>query len=230
MSHHVMIPTHTAIVKIHGLLDKIDRLCLPETSRRDVESILVRQASREIDRALPRQAGHGRRTAATAIILGQAAGLNASAAHQLKLAAYLHDIGLLTLPDLLAEGRSQHDPEDYITIQNHPRLGAQVLEPFSFLRDASVIIAHHHERWDGTGYPYGIRGPFIPWEARILSVADAFDAIEVPGADSLDLRNHVAYRIIRVGAGTQFDPSIVTLLGDALENRAITARMERVDD
>jgi HD-GYP domain-containing protein (c-di-GMP phosphodiesterase class II) len=194
------------------LLHKIDRLQLPASSRRDVESILVRQVSKEIDHALPWQAGHGRRTAIVALVIGRAMALDAGALHALKLAALLHDIGLLMLPPPLAARRGFVESESYVAIQNHPRQGASLLEPFSFLRDASIIIAHHHERWDGAGYPYGIRGQFIPLGARILSIADAFDAIRIPQISHFATRNQIALRIIRVASGTQFDPELVDVL------------------
>lgn len=200
---------HPAVLKIQALLGKIDRLSLPAASRRDVESILVRQAGKEIDRAIPWQAGHGRRTATIAVQLGQAAGLTADELHDVKLAALLHDIGLLMLPAHLTNTAGPLDAEAYVAVQNHSRLGANLLEPFSFLRTASVLIAHHHERWDGTGYPYGIRGEFIPSGARILAIADAFDAIQVPDVTSRDVRNAVATRILLVAAGSQFDPQLV---------------------
>ena len=128
--------------------------------------------------------------------------------HDLKLAALLHDIGLLMLPQELASGGNILDSESYVTVQNHPRLGASLLEPFFFLREASVLIAHHHERWDGSGYPYGIRGTFIPLGSRILAIADAYDAIKVPDADDA-VRNQVALRILLVASKTQFDPDLV---------------------
>jgi HD-GYP domain-containing protein (c-di-GMP phosphodiesterase class II) len=194
------------------MLRKIDRLRLPLTSRRDVESILVRQVSKEIDRALPWQAGHGRRTAAISLMIGQVVGLTPCELHDLKLAAFLHDIGLLMLPAHLTAGQDPLEPESYVAIQNHSRIGATLLEPFSFLKEASILIAHHHERWDGSGYPYGIRGQFIPLGARILSVADAFDAIRIPEVSNPIVRNTIALRIIRVAAGTQFDPELVEAL------------------
>jgi response regulator RpfG family c-di-GMP phosphodiesterase len=212
MEQRVCEHIHPGILTIQAMLRKIDCLRLPNASHRDVESILVRQVGKEIDRALPWQAGHGRRTAAISGLIGLAVGLTSGELHDLKLAALLHDIGLLMLPHDLTMGVNRLDPESYITVQNHPRLGAMLLEPFFFLRKASVLIAHHHERWDGFGYPYGIRGRFIPLESRILSIADAFDAIQVPDVPCPDTRNKIALRILRVASGTQFDPELVDVL------------------
>jgi len=206
----------TWLSRIIAMLSKIDSLRLPPRSRRDVESILVRQITKEIDRALPWQAGHGRNTAGIALMIGQAMALDADALHNLKLAAFLHDIGLLTLSPHLTESRGSLEPESYVAIQHHARLGAILLEPFSFMREASILIAHHHERWDGSGYPYGIRGAYIPLGARILAIADAFDAIVVPEVSERSLRNRIAMKIIRVASGTQFDPRMVQLLDSCL--------------
>lgn len=208
MKQRVREHIHPGIITMQAMLRKIDRLRLPPASRRDVESILVRQVSREIDRALPWQSGHGRRAAAISLLIGQTVGLTSCELHDLKLAAFLHDIGLLMLPRDLAIGVNTLDSDSYATVQNHPRLGASLLEPFFFLREASVLIAHHHERWDGSGYPYGIRGTFIPLGARILAIADAYDSIKVPGTDPAG-RNRVAFRILRVASSTQFDPALV---------------------
>jgi HD-GYP domain-containing protein (c-di-GMP phosphodiesterase class II) len=213
-----------AVPTIQSLLGKIDRLRLPAASRRDVESILVRQVSTELDRALPWQTGHGTRTAAIAGLMGQSLGLSDTELHDLTLAALLHDIGLLMLPAELRQGGKAHDPASYVAIQNHSRLGANLLEPFAFLRDASVLVAHHHEWWDGSGYPYGLRGPFIPLGARILAVADAFEAIQVPRVADWSLRDRIALRILRVASGTQFDPTVVTTLAAAMEGSPAALR------
>jgi response regulator RpfG family c-di-GMP phosphodiesterase len=199
---------HPGIITVQAMLRKIDRLRLPLASRRDVESILVRHVGKEIDRALPWQSSHGRRTAAISLSIGQSIGLTTGELHDLKLAALLHDIGLLMLPQELISGGNTLDSESYVAVQNHPRLGASLLEPFFFLREASILIAHHHERWDGSGYPYGIRGTFIPLGSRILAIADAYDAIKVPDADDT-VRNQVALRILLVASKTQFDPALI---------------------
>jgi HD-GYP domain-containing protein (c-di-GMP phosphodiesterase class II) len=212
MEQRVCEHIHPGIITIQAMLRKIDRLQLPMASHHEVKTILVRQVTKELDRALPWQAGHGRRTAAISALIGQAVGLTPGELHDLKLAALLHDIGILMLPAHLTENRDSLEPEAYVAIQNHPRLGATLLEPFFFLREASILIAHHHERWDGSGYPYGIRGQFIPLGSRILSIADAFDAIRVPDVPCPDTRNKIVLRILQVAAGTQFDPTLVERL------------------
>ncbi len=202
----------STVMRLQRMLRKVDRLCLPPASRRDLESILVRQVTRELDRLLPWQAGHGEGTAAVSLQIGQAIHFTDEDLHQLRLASLLHDIGILMLPPCLQARQECLEPDSYVAIQNHPRLGALLLEPFSFLRDATVMIAHHHERWDGSGYPYGLRGEFIPLGARILAVADAFEAIRVPHLHDRSLRDRIALRILQVAAGTQFDPLVVNTL------------------
>lgn len=212
IDHDMVEAPETSVMRLQCMLQKIDRLCLPPTSRRDLECILVRQVANELDRLLPWQAGHGQETAMIALQVGRALHLTDEDRHHLRLAAMLHDIGMLMLPPGMQTRRDWLEPDSYIAIQNHPRLGAMLLEPFSFLREATVMIAHHHERWDGSGYPYGFRGEFIPLGARILAVADAFEAIQVPHVDDRSLRDRIALRILHVAAGTQFDPLVVDTL------------------
>jgi HD-GYP domain-containing protein (c-di-GMP phosphodiesterase class II) len=204
-----LLTTHPTLIDIFRILEERENLQLGAFSARDVK--LVRQVTRLLDEALPWQRGHGTRTARLAEALGTAAGLSDDALQHLTLASLLHDIGLLVLPNGLTSPSGCLDSRSYAAVQCHPRLGPQWLEPFPSLRRASVIIAHHHERWDGSGYPYGIRGTFIPVEARILAIADAFDAVEVPGIHDHEVRDRVAYRILNSAAGTQFDPQLIEL-------------------
>jgi HD-GYP domain-containing protein (c-di-GMP phosphodiesterase class II) len=111
MQQYISEQIHPGIITIQGMLRKIDCLRLPIASRRDVESILVRQVTKELDRALPWQAGHGRRTTAISLLIGQALGLAPNELHDLKLAAFLHDIGLLMLPHHLTIGVNRLDSE-----------------------------------------------------------------------------------------------------------------------
>lgn len=203
--------TPQPILMIQSMLAKIDNLQLPPLSRYDIESILCRQIARLVERHLPRYAGHGERTASYALTLGEAVGLTQPELHHLKLAALLHDIGLLTLPRRILLASDVLEAPDYALFQSHPRAGAQLLEPFRFLRHAALLIAHHHERWDGYGYPYGLRGDFIPLGARMLAVADAFDALCSRQPLDCSFSRDMALELLRVGAGSQLDPRLVDM-------------------
>ncbi|MGQ0811173.1 MAG: HD-GYP domain-containing protein [Nitrospiraceae bacterium] len=210
---------------IQHMLAKVDGLHLPPSSRFDIESILCRQIVRLMERSMPRYTGHGERTAAHALALGQAISLSQSELHHLKLAALLHDIGLLTLPQRIMSAPDALGASDYALFQSHPRAGARLLEPFRFLRHAAVLIAHHHERWDGRGYPYGIRGEFIPLGARILAVADCFDSLCSRQPSNRSFGQDLVLDLLRVTAGSRLDPCLVTVF---VELRS-TGRMESTE-
>lgn len=217
MPSTLTISTESTLQRICRVLKTIDALTLPRSLRATVETLLVRQAAKMIDAALPWQRGHGRRTAVLARNIGASAKLSRESLHHLTLAALLHDIGLLALPPNLVAHTGCLDVQSYAARQSHPRIGAECLQPYRFLQNASVIIAHHHERWDGSGYPYGLRGTFIPIEARVLAITDAFDAIHVHGAIDQASRNRAACRLLTVGAGTQFDPHLVEMCKHCLQ-------------
>jgi len=153
--------------------------------------------------------GHGDRTASYALLLGKAAGLQAADLIHLHYAALLHDIGQLTLPDELLKKDGPLTDDEYEIVQSHPRAGAQLLEPISFLRVPALWIAHHHERWDGCGYPYGLRGRLIPLGSRILAVADTFDALTSDRSSGVARNTETALDLLQVVAGSQLDPELV---------------------
>ena len=203
--------------EIFKMLREGDARELSLPSQQHFEQMLARKVATLLDEALSWQRGHGQRTATLANVIGSVAGLSHESLHHLTLAALLHDIGLLAFSPGMACHFDHFDLQSYVTLQSHPRIGGHMLEPFRFLRRASVIIAHHHERWDGSGYPYGIRGNFIPIEARVLAIADAFDAMNVSGVTDRHQRALVASRILAVAAGTQFDPHLVAIFRPSLE-------------
>lgn len=181
----------------------------------------IRELVLLIEASSPRQCGHGRRTADLAHRLGLAVGLPADELVDLALAALVHDIGLLTLPPSLLDDNRELSAREFAVYQSHPRAGAELIESISFLRRPALWIAHHHERWDGCGYPYGLRGTFIPLGARILAVADTFDAFLYPAVTATPetlptLRTTLrspdyatALGLLRVVAGSQLDPALV---------------------
>ena len=127
----------------------------------------------------------------------------------LKIAGILHDVGKIAVPDsilLKPDGLTQ---EEYLIIKNHPAIGENILKPIVLLDKERIIIQCHHERWDGKGYPLGISGNDIPFLARILAVADSFDAMTNNRPYRMALPIEKAVEELIKNKNTQFDPDIV---------------------
>jgi putative nucleotidyltransferase with HDIG domain len=157
---------------------------------------------------------HVRRVAAYSLILADAADLNEAARKAVERVALFHDIGKIheALFDIVHE-RSRLTPAERRAIDTHPRRGAEVLQPLdAFYPELSNGVLSHHERWDGSGYPRGLKGRAIPLEARIVTIADTFDAVthsrRYRGSQGVDR----ALEILAEGRGSQFDPELVDLV------------------
>jgi HD-GYP domain-containing protein (c-di-GMP phosphodiesterase class II) len=168
---------------------------------------------------------HVRRVAAYALILGEAAGLDEHTLRGIERVALFHDIGKLhgALTDIFHD-HSKLTPEERRAVKTHPQRGAEVLEPLkTFFPELPKGVVAHHERWDGTGYPRGIKGKRIPIHARVVSIADSFDAITHRRRYSQARSLEEATRAIAEGRGTQFDPELV----DLFLSPQVLAKIER---
>jgi HD-GYP domain-containing protein (c-di-GMP phosphodiesterase class II) len=156
---------------------------------------------------------HVRRVAIFALILGEAAELDERTLRSVERVALFHDIGKLhgALTDIFHDPEKL-TPEERRAVRTHPQRGAEVLEPLSsFYPDLAKGVASHHERWDGTGYPRCLKGRRIPLAARVVTIADSFDAITHRRRYSHARSFSAATRAIEDGKGTQFDPDLVDL-------------------
>ena len=156
---------------------------------------------------------HVRRVAAYALILAEAADLKPAQRRKVERVALFHDIGKVhaAITDIVHDGTSL-SPTERRLIATHPRRGADVLAPLNpFYPDLAEGVLSHHERWDGTGYPRGLRGRRIPLEARIVTIADTFDAITHRRRYRGGRSAARAAQLILEGRGTQFDPELVDL-------------------
>ncbi len=121
--------------------------------------------------------GHSERVGAWSRALGAALGLAAADADAIAQAGLLHDIGKIGVPEAVLTKSGPLTEIEWRAMRRHPLVGAQIVAPFDFLAGGALIIRHHHERWDGSGYPDGLRGEAIPLGARIVAVADVYDAL-----------------------------------------------------
>jgi response regulator RpfG family c-di-GMP phosphodiesterase len=172
-------------------------------------------------------AGHSERVAAYAQILAIKLGLGPQEVEIVRQSALMHDVGKIgCVMNLNKPGKLTH--EEYGIFQRHPVYGRDILEPISFLHPLIPGVYMHHERWDGNGYPLGLKGQDIPLFARIISVADTYDAMTSDRAYRKALPHEVAVREISECAASQFDPDVANNFLEAIEDDRRT-RTDRGD-
>ncbi len=161
-----------------------------------------------IDAASPITHGHSKRVTQFALILGEAVGLNQSDLSTLHYGALLHDIGKLGVSPAILDKESSLTAEEIAAVREHPVIGERIIAPVEFLQGARLIVRHHHERWDGQGYPDRLRGEEIPLGARIVAIADFYDAMISVRSYKRGMEPQAVAAEIRAGAGTRFDPDL----------------------
>lgn len=164
--------------------------------------------------------GHSDRVAALAVEIGRASGFDADELEELRVAGLFHDIGKIGTADDILLKTDTLDEAEYEEIKRHPVKGAMILSAVSMFEGIVPAIRHHHERFDGKGYPDGLAGEDIELSARIVAVADAFDAMTSDRQYRTHLTIDDAIDQLRDGAGTQFDPEVVACLLHLIEENS----------
>ncbi|HQP91570.1 MAG TPA: diguanylate cyclase [Candidatus Omnitrophota bacterium] len=143
-------------------------------------------------------------------------GMNEQEIDNVRRAAMLHDIGKIGISDAILLKPGKLTPEEFEVVKKHPVIGADIVSVAGFLKDIVALILCHHERWDGTGYPRGLKGEEIPLGARVLAVVDVYEAITADRPYHKAISKDEAIKILKEGAGTQFDERIVKVVIDIL--------------
>jgi putative two-component system response regulator len=155
-------------------------------------------------------AGHGRRLAALAVRLGQKLRLSDAELKILRCAGFLHDIGKVAIPDSILLKSGPLTEDEWVVMCTHTTHGEEICRPLDELQAVLPVIRHHHEKWDGSGYPDGLRGEEIPLLARILQVADIYDALTTPRPYKAGMSTSEALAVLREEARRGWrDPVIV---------------------
>ncbi|MBT9171415.1 MAG: 3'3'-cGAMP-specific phosphodiesterase 3 [Actinobacteria bacterium] len=203
-----LLRDHEALADlIRQMQDRLPPLVLQDVSD-TLEGVLLLFA-KVIDAKHSYTAGHSERIALYSSQIARALGLPDDQVREIRYAGYLHDIGKLSVPRSILDKPGPLDEEERRLVKNHPRLTIEVLKFFPALRGLAQIAGRHHERWDGQGYPDGLKGEEIPLGGRILAVADALDALtsDRPYREIGTFKE--ALQDMRAGKSKQFDPRVV---------------------
>jgi diguanylate cyclase (GGDEF)-like protein len=165
-------------------------------------------------------ANHSEIVAELAVAIGEVLAVEADTLDQLRLAGLLHDLGKLGVPDRILHAPRALNDDEFEVVRRHPEIGCSLLDGLQ-LAPVDEWILHHHERWDGTGYPNRLRGEEIPLGARIIHVADAFEAMTAHRPYGRPRTIHAAIAELRAHAGSQFDPRIVAALATHLAEQVV---------
>ena len=166
----------------------------------------------------PYTRGHSDRVSEYSVLTGKKLGLDEKTLHILKIGGLFHDIGKIGIPDSILLKESKLSDEEYSQIKNHPMIGVHMLGDAAIFTDILPIVKHHHERYDGRGYPSQLVGDDIPYVARIAAVADTFDAMTSKRSYRDSLPIDVVRAEIERCSGTQFDPNIAKVFLDIMDN------------
>jgi putative nucleotidyltransferase with HDIG domain len=172
-----------------------------------------------VDAKDPYTAGHSVRVQRIALAIGAQLGLPTERMDALRYAGLFHDIGKIAVPDAILAKPGQLTDDEWEQIKRHPANGAEIVSRLGWLRETVPLIRHHHERWDGNGYPDRLAGRAIPLEASVVGLADAWDAMTTDRPYRNALSDEEATLELRRGRDTQFAPAVVDAFFAALAAR-----------
>ena len=162
--------------------------------------------------------GHSDRVSAYSVLIGEKVGLSDKDLKTLKIGGLFHDIGKIGVPDAILQKNSKLTDDEYSEIKNHPSIGAHILSTATIFKDIIPVVKHHHEKYDGTGYPGRLKGEEIPYLARIAAIADSFDAMTSRRTYRDSLPIETVINEFERCKGTQFDPELTDIFLDILNN------------
>lgn len=187
------------------------------TKMRKVYLDTIRALAAAIDAKDPYTKGHSERVAETSVALAQELNLSGRDIESIEYTALLHDIGKIGIADNILGKNSSLTDKEFDKIKEHTVMGAKIIEPVDFLKNSYKAIYHHHEKYNGKGYPDGIRSEKIPMLARIIAVADAYDAMSSDRPYRKKLSHNKILRELEEQSGKQFDPEVVKALNSFLD-------------
>ncbi len=203
---------------------------LKEAARQNRELFIssIRAFAAAIDAKDPYTRGHSERVAELSRMIARSLGQNEDFQHKLWIGALLHDVGKIGIEDRVLNKSGVLTPEEFETMKAHPTIGAEILQPIEELHEMLPVVKWHHENWNGKGYPDKLRGAAIPLMARIVAVADCFDAITTSRPYQAAYEPRYAAELITQLAGSRFDAMVVTAFLRAFEGGSLMAELNEL--
>jgi putative two-component system response regulator len=218
------VTTRELLSAVKARLQRSDELMFAQLKTAYKESLFV--LANAIERRDSYTHAHMHRLNAYAQLLAEKLDWDQEQMEDLEFGAILHDIGKIYIPETVLQKEGKLSDEEMEDMRKHPEVGAHMIKDIPYLASATPMVLYHHERWDGNGYPEGLSGEKIPIGARLLAVADAFDAMTTNRPYRNALPAEVAYQEILNCSGTQFDPRVVEAMKSCWEAGQIETILE----
>ncbi len=201
------VERHELVTTIRSRVERNQQLMLAQLQQAYESSLIMLANAIELRDSYTR--GHVERVMELAVMIAEKLGLNRSQIVSLRFGAILHDIGKIYIREGVLRKPGPLNDQEWIEMKRHTEIGAELLQKIPYLAGAIPIIKYHHERWDGQGYPEGLSGDAIPIEARVVAVADAFDAMTTRRVYQPECSPEKAIEEIMENAGSRYDPAVV---------------------
>jgi HD-GYP domain-containing protein (c-di-GMP phosphodiesterase class II) len=217
------LPSLSTALSLLGLASHVEEL---KADNKKISEQAARTILKALDCKDSYTFGHSMRVAYFSLVTGREAGLSEHDIQELELSALFHDIGKIGTPDAVLNKPARLSEDEFLIMKQHPEKSYEILKEFPHFEKIAVNAGSHHERYDGKGYPHGLKGEDIPVAGRIILIADTFDAMTSTRTYRKGLPYEVAFEELLQFAGTQFDPNLVKLFIQGMQKEALKGEEE----
>jgi HD-GYP domain-containing protein (c-di-GMP phosphodiesterase class II) len=217
------LPSMSTALSLLGMAGQVEEL---KNENRQISEQAARTILKALDVKDAYTFGHSMRVAYFSLVTGTEAKLTQEEMRELELSAIFHDIGKIGTPDAVLNKPSRLSEEEFLVMKQHPEMSWQILQDFPGFKKIADNARFHHERFDGKGYPFGLKGEEIPLSARIILIADTFDAMTSTRPYRKGLDYEVAFKELSDFSGSQFDPKLVEMFIQGMRKEAMKGEEE----
>jgi HD-GYP domain-containing protein (c-di-GMP phosphodiesterase class II) len=217
------LPSLSTTISLMGMASQVDSL---KAENKKISEQAARTILKALDKKDNYTFGHSMRVAYFSLVTGFEAGLSTEEMYELELSAIFHDIGKIGTPDAVLNKPTRLSEEEFKIMKSHPENSFEILKEFPYFERVANNAKLHHERFDGKGYPMGLKGEEIPLAARIILIADTFDAMTSTRPYRKGLSYDVAYDELIQFSGTQFDPQMVKMFINGMKKEELKGEKE----